>query len=167
MRAPTEPLNTGGVEKLGQCLLSQEVLSWFLIGSSLSRRCRSAGKPHLGPADRVRLIQHWKQLVGQLKKKQNACKGEKVLRAPTKKVTTEAQMKLMHSSEEEVRKSKKSRAQSGGEVTATKEKVEVMAMSTSEGGVRTDPEPGQTFCSQGWSSVCSFFLTLLQAPGSI
>lgn len=140
----------------------------FLIGSSLSYWCCSAGKPHLCPADRVRLIQYWKQLVGQLKKKQNACKGEKVLRAPTcKKVTTEAHMKLMHSSEEEVRKSKKSRAPSGGKVTAAKEKVEVMTMSTSEGGVRTDLEPVQRFCSQGWSSICSFFLTLLQAPGSI
>lgn len=139
----------------------------FLIGSPLSYWCRYAAKPHPCLADSVKLIQYWKELVERLKKRQNACKGEKVLRAKTcKKVTTEAHMKLMHSSDEEVRKSKK-RPQSGDEVMAANEKVEVMIVSTSKERAKTDLEPVQKFCSQGWSSVCSFFLTLLQAAGSV
>lgn len=140
----------------------------FLVGSSLSYWCCYSGKPHLWPVDGVKLIQYWKQLVGQVKKRQNACEGEKVLRAKTcKKVTADAHMKLMHGSDEEVRKSKKNRPQSGGKVTAAGEKVEVMTMSTSEERAKADLEPVQRFCSQGWSSICSFFLTLLQAPGGI
>lgn len=150
-----------------QCLLDQEVSSLFLTGSSLSSWCRYAGKPSPCPADGVKLIQYWKQLLGELKKRQNASKGEKVLRAKTcKKVSTEAHMKLTHSSDEEVRKSK-NRPQRDGNVMAAGEKVEVMTMSTSEERAKTDLEPVQRFCSEGWSSVCSFFLTSLQAPGSI
>lgn len=125
----------------------------FLIGSSLSYWCRFAGKPHLCPADGVKLIRYWKQLVGRLKRRQNACEGEKILRVKTcKKVTAEAHMRLTHRSDEEVRISKKKRPQRGGEG-----KVEVMTMSMSEERAKTDLEPVQRFCSQGWSSVCSFF----------
>lgn len=125
------------------------------------------GKPRPCLADRVKLAQYWKQLVERLKKHQNVCRGEMVLRAKTcKKVTTEARMTLMHRSEEEVRKSK-TRPQSGDEVTAAEEKVEVMMVSPSEGRAKPDLQPAQSFCSQGWSSVCYLFLTLLQAPGGV
>lgn len=147
----------------GQGLVDQKVL----IDSSLSYWCRYAGKPHLCLADGGKFIQYWEQLVEQLKKRQNACEGVKVLRAKIcKKVNTKVHMKLTHSSDEGVRKRKKDRPQSSEEVMAAEEKLEVMTMSMSEKRVKTDLDLVQRFCSQGWSSVCSFFLPLLQTQRS-
>ncbi|KAG7231935.1 hypothetical protein INR49_010078 [Caranx melampygus] len=67
--------------------------------------CRYAGKPDLCQAYGVKSSQYWKQLVGKLKKRQNACEGEKVLKAKTcKKAPAEAHMKLATRSGEDDRK---------------------------------------------------------------
>jgi len=67
--------------------------------------CRYAGKPDLCQAYGVKSSQYWKQLVGKLKKRGNACEGEKVLKAKTcKKAPAEAHMKLAERSGEEEKK---------------------------------------------------------------
>ncbi|KAM9365011.1 fibroblast growth factor-binding protein 3 [Pholidichthys leucotaenia] len=141
--------------------------------------CRYAGKPDLCPAYGVKSSQYWKQLVGKLKKRQNACEGEKVLKAKTcKKAPAEAHMKLATRSgtEEEERKRKggkeggrkegggrgggRAKVEKGktkkGEEEDEKKKERTGSEEEEEEGMMNDME--QNYCSEGWSSVCSFFV---------
>lgn len=112
--------------------------------------------------------------MGKLKKRQNACEGEKVLKAKTcKKAPAEAHMKLAQRSGEEERKGGKEggkkkvspagKSSEGGKAERRKkkeeEKAEEVAASEEEGYVN-DME--QSYCSEGWHAVCSFFVKFFE-----
>lgn len=142
--------------------------------------CRYAGKPDLCQAYGVKSSQYWKQLVGKLKKRQNACEGERVLKAKTcKKAPTEAHMKLAQRSGQEARKGGKeggkkkgpaaSKSSDGRRAERRKKKEEEEEEKTreertgfAEDGVVNDMEPAQSYCSEGWHSVCSFFVKFFE-----
>ncbi|XP_068597839.1 fibroblast growth factor-binding protein 1 [Brachionichthys hirsutus] len=110
--------------------------------------CRYAGKPDLCQAYAVKSSQYWKQLVGKVKKRSNACKGEKVLKAKVcKGAAPEAHMKLAQRSREEERK----RGNKGGETVGERER-----RSQEEEGV------AQSYCSEGWNSLCSFIVNIFE-----
>lgn len=119
--------------------------------------------------------QYWKQLVGKLKKRQNACEGEKVLKAKTcKKAPAEAHMKLAQRSGDEERKGGKKRAPPAGKASdggkaerrknkeQEEEKKKEDWMGFDEEGVVNDMAPVQTYCNGGWHSVCSFFVKFFE-----
>ncbi|XP_074503175.1 fibroblast growth factor-binding protein 2-like [Sebastes fasciatus] len=148
------------------------------LGDPLRYWCRYAGKPDLCQAYGVKSSQYWKQLVGKLKKRQNACEGEKVLKAKTcKKAPAEAHMKLAQRSGEEERKGGKkrgppaSKSSDGGKAERRKKKEEEEEEKKKkeedwtgfdEEGVVNDMEPVQSYCSEGWHSVCSFFVKFFE-----
>ncbi|XP_041865425.1 fibroblast growth factor-binding protein 2 [Melanotaenia boesemani] len=140
--------------------------------------CRYAGKPDLCQSYGVKSSQYWKQLVGKLKKRDNACEGEKVLKAKTcKKAPSEAHMKLAQRSGEEDGGKKKAaggKSSDGAKVDKRKKKEreeedeeekkkreERTGLDDDEGLVN-DMEPVQSYCSEGWHSVCSFFLKFFE-----
>ncbi|XP_054879709.1 fibroblast growth factor-binding protein 2-like [Poeciliopsis prolifica] len=143
--------------------------------------CRYAGKPDLCQAYSVKSSQYWKQLVGKLKKRENACEGEKVLKAKTcKKASGEAHMKLAQRSGDEDKNAAKeggkkkaeagAKSSDGGKVEKRKKvkedeeekrKREERTEFDDEGMVN-DMEPVQTYCSDGWHSVCSFFVKFFE-----
>ncbi|XP_047207213.1 fibroblast growth factor-binding protein 2 [Girardinichthys multiradiatus] len=144
--------------------------------------CRYAGKPDLCQAYGVKSSQYWKQLVGKLKKRENACQGEKVLKAKTcKKAPGEAHMKLAQRSEEKAKNGGKEggkkrpeagvRSSDGGKVEKRKKKVKEGEEEKKKREERTDFDdegmindmaPLQTYCSEGWHSVCSFFVKFFE-----
>ncbi|XP_069565448.1 fibroblast growth factor-binding protein 2 [Brachyistius frenatus] len=147
------------------------------LGEQQRYWCRYAGKPDLCQAYGVKSSQYWKQLVGKLKKRQNACEGEKVLKAKTcKKAPAEAHMKLAIRSGEDDRKGGRKRgdgkSSDGGKVEKRKkkedeeeeeeEKREEWTGFDEEEGMVNDMEPVQTYCSEGWHSVCSFFVRFFE-----
>nr|XP_046258790.1 fibroblast growth factor-binding protein 2 [Scatophagus argus] len=141
------------------------------LGQQQRYWCRYAGKPDLCQAYGVKSSQYWKQLVGKLKKRQNACEGEKVLKAKTcKKAPAEAHMKLAQRSGEDDQKAGKkkgppaSKGSDGGKAEKRKkEEEEKMEERTGfEEGMVNDMEPVQSYCSEGWHSVCSFFVKFFE-----
>ncbi|XP_028458777.1 fibroblast growth factor-binding protein 2 [Perca flavescens] len=145
--------------------------------------CRYAGKPDMCPAYGVKSSQYWKQLVGKLKKRQNACEGEKVLKAKTcKKAPAEANMKLAQRSGEEERKGGKEGGKKRGPAASKgsdagkpegrkkkeeedeeeKKKREERTGFEDEEGVLNDMAPAQSYCNEGWHSVCSFFVKFFE-----
>ncbi|KAG7473006.1 hypothetical protein JOB18_000385, partial [Solea senegalensis] len=97
--------------------------------------CHYAGEPHLCQVYVVKSSQYWKQLVSKLKKRPNACEGEKVLKAQTcKNAPAEAHMKLV---------------QHSGNMQRTRGRTRT----------RTDVmQLQESYCSDKWKSICSFFL---------
>ncbi|XP_041804070.1 fibroblast growth factor-binding protein 2 [Chelmon rostratus] len=148
------------------------------LGDQQRYWCRYAGKPDLCQAYGVKSSQYWKQLVGKLKKRQNACEGEKVLKAKTcKKAPAEAHMKLAQRSGEDERKGGKkkgptaAKSSDGGKAERRKKKEEEEEEEKKkreewtgfeEEGVVNDMEPVQSYCSEGWHSVCSFFVKFFE-----
>lgn len=142
------------------------------LGAQQRYWCRYAGKPDLCEAYGVKSSQYWKQLVGKLKKRQNACEGEKVLKAKTcKKAPAEAHMKLAQNSAEEERKAGKKRG--GKSERKKKDGVEEeegleeagrpeQRTGLQEEGVLSDMAPVQSYCSEGWHSVCNFFVRFFE-----
>ncbi|XP_029962327.1 fibroblast growth factor-binding protein 2 [Salarias fasciatus] len=138
--------------------------------------CRYAGKPDLCQAYGVKSSQYWKQLVGKLKKRQHACDGEKVLKAKTcKKAPAEAHMKLAQRSGEDERRAGKKKAGGGGgagkaekrkkqeeEEQEEKKKLEDRTGFEDEEGLLNDMAPVQSYCGEGWHSVCSFFVRFFE-----
>lgn len=119
--------------------------------------------------------------MGKLKKRQNACEGEKVLKAKTcKKAPAEAHMKLAERSGEEERKGGKeggkkkvlsvSKSSDGGKAERKKKKEEEEkekkkpedGAGFDEEGYVNDMEPVQNYCSEGWHAVCSFFVKFFE-----
>lgn len=106
--------------------------------------------------------------MGKLKKRLNACEGQKVLKARTcKKAPAEAHMKLAQHSggrktegekkkkkkvEEEEEESRHSRAGWAGPEEDAGDGTEMMS----------DAAPVESYCSEGWSSVCSFFVRFFE-----
>ncbi|KAM9847594.1 fibroblast growth factor-binding protein 2 [Aulostomus maculatus] len=146
------------------------------LGEQQSYWCRYAGKPDLCQAYGLKSSQYWKQLVGKLKKRQNACEGEKVLKAKTcKKEPVEAHMKLAQRSGEEERKGGKKRgppvgtSSEGGKAERRRKKEDEEEEKKieertgyKEEGVLNDMAPVQNYCSEGWHSVCSFFVKFFE-----
>ncbi|XP_042358663.1 fibroblast growth factor-binding protein 2 [Plectropomus leopardus] len=151
------------------------------LGDQQRYWCRYAGKPDLCQAYGVKSSQYWKQLVGKLKKRQNACDGEKVLKAKTcKKAPAEAHMKLAQRSGEEERKGGKeggkkrgpatTKSSDGGRAERKKKKEEEEEEKKKreertgfeDEGVMNDMAPVQSYCSEGWHSVCSFFVKFFE-----
>ncbi|XP_038846768.1 fibroblast growth factor-binding protein 2-like [Salvelinus namaycush] len=125
--------------------------------------CRYTGQPDLCQAysDRKAQVRHWKQLVGKLKKRSNACKGEKVLKTPTCKAPMNSHMKL------------KEKGNSGGEkdplplvpeLVEKEEKKEDRTLLEERNwdGEINDMEPVENYCAEGWHSVCSFFVRFFE-----
>uniref|UniRef100_A0A672F6D0 Fibroblast growth factor binding protein 3 n=1 Tax=Salarias fasciatus TaxID=181472 RepID=A0A672F6D0_SALFA len=149
----------------------------LLVSAPPSRYwCRYAGKPDLCQAYGVKSSQYWKQLVGKLKKRQHACDGEKVLKAKTcKKAPAEAHMKLAQRSGEDERRAGKKKAGGGGgagkaekrkkqeeEEQEEKKKLEDRTGFEDEEGLLNDMAPVQSYCGEGWHSVCSFFVRFFE-----
>ncbi|XP_026165587.1 fibroblast growth factor-binding protein 2 [Mastacembelus armatus] len=147
------------------------------LGEQQRYWCRYAGKPDLCQGYGVKSSQYWKQLVGKLKKRQNACEGEKVMKAKTcKKAPAEAHMKLAQRSGEEERKGGKKKVSlasksSDGEKAERKKKKDEEEeeqkkreeiMEFEEEGMVNDMEPVQSYCSEGWHAVCSFFVKFFE-----
>ncbi|KAF7643922.1 hypothetical protein LDENG_00231220 [Lucifuga dentata] len=119
--------------------------------------CRYTGKPDLCWAYGRKSSQYWKQQVGKLKKRQNACEGEKVLKARRcEEAPAEAHLTLMQRSGHQDRKGGKRRAESAGNSANRKEE------GFGEDGMGNDMEPVQRYCGEGWRSVCAFFITFFQ-----
>lgn len=125
--------------------------------------CRYAGRPQLCSSYGLQSSQYWKQLVGKLKKRFNACEGEKVLKVRScKKAPAEAHMKLAQHSgskrreEEKINKKEeepqRSRAGGVGQGADIGDGTEMMS----------DAAPVESYCSEGWSSVCSFFVRFFE-----
>ncbi|XP_037543021.1 fibroblast growth factor-binding protein 2 [Nematolebias whitei] len=141
--------------------------------------CCYAGKPDLCQAYGVKSSQYWKQLVGKLKKRENACEGEKVLKAKTcKKAPAEAHMKLAQCNGEKRNGGKEGGKKSvdggkisdGGKVEKRKKKEKIdeekkkreERLDSEDEGMVNDMPPVQTYCSEGWHSVCSFFVKFFE-----
>ncbi|KAM6956578.1 fibroblast growth factor-binding protein 3 [Aplochiton taeniatus] len=156
--------------------------------------CRYAGKPDLCPAYGGKSSQYWKQLVGKLKKRRNACEGERVIKTKMcKKAPSEAHMKLsQRSGEEGGMTAEEKRGRGGGrkkelttemapedvkaeterkkkdeeEEKRKKEEAEEEEERTGFAGGRdgevNDMVPMETYCAEGWHSVCSFFVRFFE-----
>lgn len=105
--------------------------------------------------------------MGKLKKRLNACEGEKVLKARTcKKAPAEAHMKLAQQSgdkkteEEKKKKKKKEEAEESRHSRAGWTGPEKDAGDGTE--MMSDAAPVESYCSEGWSSVCSFFVRFFE-----
>ncbi|XP_041722396.1 fibroblast growth factor-binding protein 2 [Coregonus clupeaformis] len=126
--------------------------------------CRYAGQPDLCQAysDRKAQVRHWKQMVGKLKKRRNACDGEKVLKTRTCKAPMESHMKL------------KEKGKGGGKkdpvplvpemVEKEEKKEDRIPLLEERDGDRevNDMEQVENYCAEGWHSVCSFFVRFFE-----
>lgn len=136
--------------------------------------CQFAGKPQECSVYSTQSSQYWKQVVGKLKKRMNACEGEKVLKTRLcKKAPSASHMKLTERSGEEttthISEGKQEESKLKTEAPVRKEK-EVQKEKEEEGkkeedeefgvlndGV-SDMEPAVSYCGEGWHSVCNFFV---------
>ncbi|KAM3862854.1 fibroblast growth factor-binding protein 2 [Diretmus argenteus] len=141
------------------------------LGDQQRYWCRYAGKPDLCQTYGVKSSQYWKQLVGKLKKRQNACDGEKVLKAKTcKRAAAEAHMKLAQRGGEERKGGGKKKSSDGGKAERKKKEEEEEEekrkrdgrTGLGEDGVVNDVEPVQSYCAEGWRSVCTFFVKFFE-----
>ncbi|MFT7805806.1 fibroblast growth factor-binding protein 2-like [Arapaima gigas] len=131
--------------------------------------CRYTGKPDLCRNYSIRPNQYWKQVVSKLKKKENACEGERILKSHNcKKSSIEAHMKISERSSEKQKANERRKDGVGGnkkvkatEVSSLKEMeplVEDMDNFGELNDEHSEMEPAETFCAEGWHSFCSFFV---------
>ncbi|KAG2463397.1 fibroblast growth factor-binding protein 2 [Polypterus senegalus] len=156
---------------------SGEVDVSLLVNCNLQDKtywCRYAGQPDLCPSYRAKPSQFWKQVVGRLKKKRNACDGDKILKTRMcKKAPDEAQMKLSQKSspEESVPEKVKIKGSSKKkEVTpeVSSKKKEKMAPipepqdlgEVNDDNTESEVEPIENYCAEGWDSFCRIFVKL-------
>ncbi|XP_062375694.1 fibroblast growth factor-binding protein 3 [Sardina pilchardus] len=151
-------------------------------------QCRFTGKPELCPAYADKANQYWKQVVGKLKKRSDACEGEKVLKTRLcKKAPAASHVRLAERSGEEKKMEEKEEevaaaAEEEEEVPRGKEtapapvaKEAVVAARRSEREGKPEPLLGDAggfgevndgtadsevsnYCAEGWHSLCSFFV---------
>ncbi|XP_066537915.1 fibroblast growth factor-binding protein 1 isoform X2 [Hoplias malabaricus] len=137
-----------------------------------SYSCQFSGKPQECPAYGDKPAQYWKQVVGKLKKRTNACEGEKLLKTrQCKRAPSAAHMKLTEKKVDgQIEGSKKRSGNKDGEKEKEKEKQmkeegdELMQGDTigfGEVNDGTNSEASETFCREGWSTFCHFFTKLL------
>ncbi|XP_068184396.1 fibroblast growth factor-binding protein 2 [Antennarius striatus] len=94
--------------------------------------CRYSGEPGLCRAVGVTTGRYWKQLMAKVRKRSNACEGEEVLRVKTCRRGPPEAHMTL--------------TQRGGE--EEQEEGDAAAL--------------QSYCSDGWSSVCSFFIKMFE-----
>ncbi|TRY99608.1 hypothetical protein DNTS_007919 [Danionella cerebrum] len=141
-------------------------------GLRTSYSCQFAGKPQECSLYSTQSSQYWKQVVRQLKKRRNACEGEKVLKTRLcKKEPAASHMKLTEKSGEETATDVSEGMQEEGkmktEVSTKKvkavgrEKEEEMKKED-EDGVQNDEfsdmMPTVSYCREGWGSFCNFLV---------
>ncbi|XP_077094332.1 fibroblast growth factor-binding protein 1 [Siphateles boraxobius] len=140
--------------------------------------CQFAGKPQECSVYSTQSSQYWKQVVSKLKKRKNACEGEKVLKTRLcKRAPSASHMKLTERSGEETtthisegtqeKSKRKTEAPVRKEKEVQKEKEEEVKNEEDEGfgevlndGI-SDMGPAVSYCGEGWHSVCSFFVKFL------
>ncbi|KAI4903203.1 hypothetical protein NFI96_006229 [Prochilodus magdalenae] len=141
--------------------------------SKRSYGCQFSGKPQECSAYVDKPAQYWKQVVGKLKKRTNACEGEKVLKTRLcKKAPAAAHMKLAERKGEGQNDGGKKKAgnkdgekekQARGELREEEELMQGDSVNefgeVSDGPA--DMEPAESYCGEGWHSVCRFFTKLL------
>uniref|UniRef100_A0A8C1FZF7 Fibroblast growth factor binding protein 3 n=1 Tax=Cyprinus carpio TaxID=7962 RepID=A0A8C1FZF7_CYPCA len=137
--------------------------------------CQFAGKPQECSVYSTQSSQYWKQVVSKLKKRKNACEGEKVLKTRLcKKAPSTSHMKLTERSGEETtthmskgmqeETKRKTEAPTRKEKEVQKEKEEEVKKEEDEGFGEvmndgfSDTEPAVSYCGEGWHSVCNFFV---------
>ncbi|XP_026135868.1 fibroblast growth factor-binding protein 1-like [Carassius auratus] len=145
--------------------------------------CQFAGKPQECSIYSSQSSQYWKQVVSKLKKRKNACEGEKVLKTRLcKKAPSASHMKLTERSGEETttHMSKGMPEESKRKTEAPTKKVKEVQKDKEEekeevkkeedegfGEVMndgfSDMEPAVSYCGEGWSSVCNFFAKFFNA----
>ncbi|KAG7462454.1 hypothetical protein MATL_G00185030 [Megalops atlanticus] len=127
-----------------------------------SYQCRYMGQPDLCPSYGAKSSQYWKQVVGKLKKKRNACEGEKVLKTRTcKKAPVEAHLRLEERATEDWGKERVEKKLLADPEPSEKEKVSLVEERDGLGEVNDGSqamEPVENYCADGWHSVCSFFV---------
>lgn len=133
--------------------------------------CQFAGKPQECSVYSTQSSQYWKQVVSKLKKRKNACEGEKVLKTRLcKRAPSASHMKLTERSGEETTThisegtQEESKHKTEAPVRKEKEKEEDVKKEEDEGfgevlndGI-SDMGPAVSYCGEGWHSVCSFFV---------
>ncbi|XP_016120747.1 fibroblast growth factor-binding protein 1-like [Sinocyclocheilus grahami] len=136
--------------------------------------CQFAGKPQECSVYSTQSSQYWKQVVSKLKKRKNACEGEKVLKTRLcKKAPSASHMKLTERSGEETtthtskgmleESKQKTEAPARKEKEVQKEKEEEVKKEEDEGFGEvmndgfSDMEPAVSYCGEGWHSACNFF----------
>ncbi|XP_016377689.1 fibroblast growth factor-binding protein 1-like [Sinocyclocheilus rhinocerous] len=136
--------------------------------------CQFAGKPQECSVYSTQSSQYWKQVVSKLKKRKNACEGEKVLKTRLcKKAPSASHMKLTERSGEETttqmskgmpeESKRKTEAPTRKVKEVQKEKEEEVKKEEDEGFGEvvndgfSDMEPAVSYCGEGWHSVCNFF----------
>lgn len=103
--------------------------------------------------------------MGKLKKRLNACEGEKVLKARTcKKAPAEAHMKLAQHSGGKKKEEEKKRNKKRGEEPRRSHAGWAEPEESAGGGAEmmSDAAPVESYCSEGWSSVCRFFVRFFE-----
>ncbi|XP_061084757.1 fibroblast growth factor-binding protein 3 [Conger conger] len=131
-----------------------------------SYRCRYAGQPGLCPGYAARSSQYWKQLVGKLKKKRNACDGEKLLKTRVcKKAPAESHMRLVEEQEEVKKRGKGGGKKQEEESPGGEKEVQLVVQEkdafgeVNDGNMETGPV--ESYCAEGWQSFCSFFVKFI------
>lgn len=141
-------------------------------GRRPSYTCQFAGKPQECSAYSSQASQYWKQVITKFKKRDNACQGEKVLKTRLcKKAQSASHMKLTERSEDEtstpVNKETRDKSKRKTEVPAKKSKgvkkeKEEKKEEDGIGDGYQNTEPDVSYCAEGWSSICSFFVKFFE-----
>uniref|UniRef100_A0A3B1IIL0 Fibroblast growth factor binding protein 3 n=1 Tax=Astyanax mexicanus TaxID=7994 RepID=A0A3B1IIL0_ASTMX len=136
--------------------------------SKPSYTCQLSGKPQECPAFVAKPAQYWKQVVGKLKKRSNACEGEKVLKTRLcKKAPAAAHMKMVErkgDGQNEGGKKKGAGNKEGEKEKQPREETreeEPMLGDSDSYGMAADADVAESYCGEGWNSVCRFFSKLL------
>ncbi|MBN3284173.1 FGFP2 protein, partial [Polyodon spathula] len=133
--------------------------------------CRFTGQPELCSNYNSKSSLYWKQVVGKVKKKKNACDGDRVLKTRIcKKGPAESHMKLSEKSgpageAPEKGKGKGSRKKDSGPESSDKKKEKKPQElekddfgEVNDGNSESEVEPVENYCADNWHSVCSFFV---------
>lgn len=139
-----------------------------------SYSCQFSGKPQECPAYTEKSAPYWKQVVGKLKKRANACEGERVLKTRLcKKAPAAAHLKLVERKGEGQNDGGKKKGAGNKEGEREKEKQAKGEMKEEEpmqgdgedafGEMNDEPDtdPAASYCGEGWNSICRFFTKLL------
>ncbi|XP_028845760.1 fibroblast growth factor-binding protein 2 [Denticeps clupeoides] len=117
--------------------------------------CQFTGQPDLCPPYKDKATQYWKQVVGKLRKRNDACEGEKVLKTRLcKKGPAQSHMRLAERSGEE--KTEAVAPTLMGKEAGEGEKEPLLEDMMMNDGNAGDAE-SVNFCADGSLQVCSFF----------
>ncbi|KAL4640068.1 fibroblast growth factor-binding protein 3 [Arapaima gigas] len=124
-----------------------------------SYQCQYTGLPNLCSNYKEAPRHYWEQVVRRLKKKTHACERNKVLKAGTCKLappqshmTQVSRSRTERQTEKQGKESRRkgSRPRGKEKKPPKKEKHPSREMN--------DMEPEETYCAEGWNTVCTFFL---------